>query len=188
MATSNIITDQDQAQDAVTVSTTPNTSDALGVSTETVVFAVTKSLKNPAAALGFSEYKEGNALYKQVNPEEGKEKETEILHQITVTYPVAHSLAGIQEIMGTEEDEAVNIFNTGAYNKLKSQVRAKFVAVNDAGDLTNTEPEITADEAKDIIASPLKRRSLSDTQKAVRDLKGYSADTLMAALRELNMI
>jgi hypothetical protein len=101
---------------------------------------------------------------------------------------VAHSFDGIKEIMGSEEDEAVSIFNTGAFNKLKPQLRAKFTQQTEAGDLVNTDTEVSYEDATEIIGSPLKRRNLTDTQKAIRDLKGYSPETLAAALREMGMV
>lgn len=167
----------------------------LDIIDETMVLAVTKNLKKPDSALGFGELKEGNALWKRSQPvinEAGEfitdHIDTEIVHKVTVTFPVAHTYAGIQQIV-PEEDEAVNLFSAGAYNKLMSQLRAYFTQVTEAGDLVHGEETVyTSEQSAEVIATPLKRRSISESAKLVKLLQSSNSETLMKALRELGIL
>jgi hypothetical protein len=162
--------------------------EALEVITETTVYAVTK---NESGKLGFSVLKEspdpsdtdqkaGNALAKSIAS--GK---VELIQKIEVTAPIATTIAGFSKIIA-DEDEVVAIFNTGLDQRVTNKLRTYFLEQNEAGDFLHA--DVTTFDATEFAAEPLKRKSLSPEQKAVRDLKGYSAETLTAALKAMGIL
>lgn len=158
-------------------------SSGLDVVNETITYAVTRTPAKEdgkAGELGFSVYKEGNSTHKAV--EEGK---IELLHKVDVTIPVANTLAGIQSLV-PDEEELVTIFGKGAMSKITTRVRAYFTETNDAGELLHTD-EPSYDATPDL-AEPMKRRAMSDTQKAVKVLKGISAEALAEALKSMGIL
>lgn len=156
----------------------------LDVVNETITYAITRSPAKEGSEkpgeLGFSVLKEGNATDKAIA--EGK---IELLHKVDVTIPFANTLAGIQQLV-PDEEELVTIFGKGAMSKVTTRVRAYFTEVNDAGELLHTD-EPTYDATSDL-SEPMKRRAMSDTQKAVKVLKGISAEALAEALKALGII
>lgn len=170
-----------------------STESGLDVITETTTYAVTRSQPKEGSdkpgELGFSVLKEGNSTWLGVNGDATKnppvEPKLELLQTIEVSYPVANSVKGIQSLI-TDEDEIVNIFNKGAMSKITTRVRSYFTEVDEAGSLVHLEE--TAYDATSDLAEPMKRRALSDTQKAVKVLKGISAEALAEALRSMGIL
>jgi len=182
----------DGTQVAVNEVPTESAAVAMDVVEDSVVFAITKNINKPDAEPGFGVYKEGYALYKRTNPSETGSTEhidTEIVAKVSVSYPVAHSAKGLSQIVDDEE-ELVNLANAGFYDKLVAALRAKYTQRDKDGNFINVESgeaSVDAEESKEIIATPFKRRALSDTQKAVKVLKGMSQADLAAALRQMGI-
>lgn len=154
---------------------------------ENITYAVTKD-KN--GRLGFAEYKDGNSTFIAINGGKNadgtdKEPSLELLHKVDVSVPYIHSLAGISQVV-SDEEEAVSIFNKGAQQKITTKLRSYFTEANETGDLLHTDE--TTFDATEFLAEPMKRRSMTDTQKAVKVLKGISAESLAEALRSMGII
>ena len=174
---------------------TETKSNVLSVLSETIVLAVSKNLTTKS--IGFGEYKEGNALYKRSNPvtkvvdgaivEDASGIDTEILLTLNVTYPIFNDFAGVKEII--EEAEAINLLNAGAYTKLIGQIRAKFTAVTEAGDLVNTSvTELSYEDCASIIAEPLKRQKQTTVQKASKVLAALSPAEMTELLKSMGIL
>jgi hypothetical protein len=173
----------DQTTDVVNDVIAPS-SNGLDVVNDVIVYAITKD-PNKSGKLGFSEYKEGNAVYEAVNPKEGVEPTLELVQTINVSIPTIHTLAGIS-IAVPDEDEAISIFNKGAAQKLTTKLRAYFHETDEAGNLLHTDE--TSFDASQFLAEPMKRRSMSDLQKAIRDIKGITPAVFAEALKAMGII
>jgi hypothetical protein len=167
---------------------TPQT-DVLSVVNETVVFAVTRSTTKPDSEPGFGVYKEGNALWKRSNPDEKGDTsavDTEIVFTVTADIPVAHSIAGLSQVV-TDEEELVNLANNGIYDKVVAQLRSKYIQRKE-GEFIYGADTVSAEDVVEIASTPLKRRSISDSAKAVKVLSKLSQADLTAALKAMGLL
>ena len=172
------VMDQETATEA-----TPTANSGLDVVVETTTYSVyRKPAKEGGVAgePGFGVYKTGNALAKQIEAGEIEE-----VLRVDVTTPYAQTIAGIQELV-TDPDEVVTIFNNGATSKVTTRLRSYFTEKNDAGEFVHV-GETTFD-ASEFLSEPMKRKTLTDTQKAVKVLKGVSPEALHQALRAMGII
>ncbi|HEY1646318.1 MAG TPA: hypothetical protein VGF75_08245 [Candidatus Saccharimonadales bacterium] len=168
----------------------------LAVTQETITYAVYRSKpseKNPDISklpLGFGILKDGNDLYKSIygyKDAKGNDvvPDTDLLRTATVTQPVVHTAEGITQVI-TDSDEAASIFMQGANQKLKSQLRSKLTAVNEtSGDFESPQDTISYEECVEILSTPLQRRNLTETQKAMKAVKTFSPDVLAAVLKQM---
>lgn len=167
----------------------PAQESGLDVVNETIVFAVTRNIAKPDAEPGFGVLKEGNALWKKTHPAADGSTEAvdaEIVFSVTVEIPVAHTMSGLSQIV-TDEEELVNLANSGIYDKIVSQVRAKYTQRKE-GEFVYGEETIDATSAAEIASTPLKRRAMTETQKLLKVLKGASANDLSEVLRAMGIL
>lgn len=167
--------------------------EVLAVTSETVEYAVYRPIakegQEPAKTFGFGILKDGNDLYKSVNGYKNAKGEdvapdTELLRTAKVTIPIINKAEGIEQVV-SDSDEAASIFMAGAKLKLTPQLRNKLTAVDEAGDFTFSGDEISYDECVDILNTPLQRRNLTDSQKALKALNNFNPDTLAAVLASM---
>lgn len=152
----------------------------LDVVTETTTYSVYKTADSTEA--GFGVYKAGekpNKLAQQI-----ASGEVEEILRVDVTVPYPQSIAGIKELV-KDEDEIVTIFNNGATSKVTTRLRSYFTEKNDAGEFVHTD-EKTFD-ASEFLSEPMKRKTLTDTQKAVKVLKGITPEALAEALKAMGI-
>lgn len=161
---------------------TAQVSDGMDVVVETATYAVTRepSVDGKPGKLGFSRLKEGNALSKSISA-----GELELLQQVEVSTPVASTIAGISQIVA-DEDEAVSIFNKGAAQKSLTRLYSYFTEVDSAtGELVHADE--TSFDASEFVSEPLKRRNLSELQRAVRDLRKLDPGVMAEALKAMGI-
>ena len=168
-------------------------SSGLDVVTESYTYAIYRS---PAKEGSDKPGELGWGLYKEVKSADGKltgnslaleisEGKKELLQKVEVSIPMPHTFNGIKEVV-PDEDEAILIFCKGAMSKVITRTRAYFLEVNEAGDLVHAEE--TSYDASEDLSEPMKRRALTDTQKAVKVLKGISPENLAEALKALGYV
>lgn len=178
-----LVTDE-LVQDANIEEGTSAPSDSpLDTVTETTTYSVYKTpVKegDKAAEPGFGVYKDGNKLAAQIAAGEVEE-----VLRVQVTVPYATTVAGISKLV-KDEDEIVTIFNNGATSKVTTRLRSYFTEKNDAGEFVHVgESDF---DASDFLSEPMKRKTLTDTQKAVKVLKNMPADALREALAQMGIV
>jgi hypothetical protein len=172
--------------------TIENAGSGLDVVNETYTLAVYKNASETETdpkkiKYGFGEYKEGNALYKASNPDEKGATEHikyEILLKVDVTVPVVHAFAGISQVV-PDEEEAVAIFNKGLQQKMDTKLRSYFGEADENGLVHANEVSFDASE---FAAEPMKRRSMTETQKLFKILKGASSNDLKEVLQAMGIL
>jgi hypothetical protein len=133
---------------------------------ETNTYAITTSPSTEPGKPGkpgFGVLKDGNALDKAINA-----GEVELVFKCALTIPTATSLTGLQKIV-PDEDELVLIGNNGIYSKCINRARATLLEQNTEGEFINV--DTTELDLQEDAATPMKRKNLSDTAKAYRDIK-----------------
>jgi len=170
----------DVANTEVTATETSNS--GLDTVLETTVYSVYKTPAKDGKEQepGFGVWKEGNKLAKSIEAGEVEE-----VLRVSVTVPYAQTIAGISQLV-KDEDEVVTIFNNGATSKVTTRLRSYFTEKNDAGEFVHVGE--TEFDASEFLSEPMKRKTLTDTQKAVKVLKNISPEALAEALKAMGVI
>lgn len=192
----NAVAIVDEQQTVAATSETESLEQTLAVTQETVTYAVYRSKpteKNPDVTklpLGFGILKDGNDLHKSIygyKDAKGQDvaPDTDLLRTASVTQPIIHTAEGILQVV-SDSDEAASIFMQGVNQKGKSQLRAKLTAVNETtGDFESPGDVISYEEYVEMLNTPLQRRNLTETQKAMKAVKSFSPDVLAAVLKQM---
>ena len=154
----------------------------LDVVVETNTYAVFKTPGKDGKpdTLGFGVLKEGNKLSKQV-----ENAEVELILKSDVSIPYAQTVAGIKQVI-PDDDEIVTVFNNGATSKVTTRIRSYFMEQNEAGDFVHADE--TAFDASEFLSEPMKRKTLTDSQKIVKALSGVSKADLAEALKAMGIL
>lgn len=118
------------------------------------------------------------AISREKDLEEAK-KDGTLLFEQSMSFDRAGALSGISSII-KDEEEAVNIFNSGLKVKLNSKVKALLEDVDEEGNPTFQPVEGNYD-LRDLLNEPAQRRNLSPTDKAIRVLIGLGMTKEQAA-------
>lgn len=143
----------------------------MAVKPETITFALT-AVKTPDGkdAAGEDKFKTVlKAVSRDKDIAEAKAK-GELLIEQTFSFDRAGTVSGIAAVI-KDEEEAVNVFNSGLKVKLNSKVKALLEDTDEEGNPTFQAIEGTYD-LRDLLNEPAQRRNLSPTDKALRVLMG----------------
>lgn len=148
-----------------------NTAVDMEIKPETITYALTAEQVNDGVdAQGQPKFKtELKAISREKDIAAAKEKGIVIVEQ-TFSYDRAGSVSGISKVI-KDDEEAVNIFNSGLKIKLNSRIKAMLEEQDDEGNPAFQPVEGTYDMRADL-NEPAQRRNLSPTDKALKVLIG----------------